>query len=76
MFDVNMFSMLLTAMIDFMESDCLSISEVKALLETLTKTRLMNGIKMNDTSVYKKTQEYVGNFARFTTQESISAVRE
>ncbi|KAG0148542.1 hypothetical protein CROQUDRAFT_654842 [Cronartium quercuum f. sp. fusiforme G11] len=46
---------------------CLSISEVKLLLEQR---------KPGDTAVYKKTQEFVNQFARFTTTDSAQAARQ
>ncbi|PLW07668.1 hypothetical protein PCANC_09547 [Puccinia coronata f. sp. avenae] len=53
---------------DFNEAGCLSISEVKLLLEQRAKA--------TDTAVYKKTQEYVNQFARFNSTDSAQAARQ
>lgn len=47
---------------------CLSISEVKLLLEQRDKPA--------DTAVYKKTYEYVNQFARFNSTDSAQAARQ
>ncbi|EFP74549.1 RNA polymerase B [Puccinia graminis f. sp. tritici] len=53
---------------EFDMAGCLSISEVKLLLET--------GEKRADTAVYKKTHEYVNQFARFNSTDSAQAARQ
>ncbi|KAI5123519.1 hypothetical protein M0805_006679 [Coniferiporia weirii] len=54
---------------EFNNAGCLLISEVKYLLENRDKDA-------PDTAVYNKTLEYVKQFAKFTTTDSASAVRE
>ncbi|KAL5492190.1 RPB4 [Sanghuangporus weigelae] len=54
---------------EFNNAGCLLISEVKYLLENRDKDA-------PDTVVYKKTLEYVQQFAKFTTTDATSAVRE
>ncbi|EJD07325.1 uncharacterized protein FOMMEDRAFT_164324 [Fomitiporia mediterranea MF3/22] len=54
---------------EFNNAGCLLISEVKYLLENRDKDA-------PDTVVYNKTLEYVKQFAKFTTTDSASAVRE
>ncbi|KAH9473602.1 hypothetical protein Pst134EA_000684 [Puccinia striiformis f. sp. tritici] len=53
---------------DFEIAGCLSISEVKLLLEQRDKPA--------DTAVYKKTHEYVNQFARFNSTDSAQAARQ
>ncbi|EGG04256.1 uncharacterized protein MELLADRAFT_89474 [Melampsora larici-populina 98AG31] len=53
---------------EFDAAGCLSISEVKLLLEQRDKPA--------DTAVYKKTQEFVNQFARFSTTDSAQAARQ
>ncbi|KAH9821777.1 HRDC-like protein [Melampsora americana] len=53
---------------EFEAAGCLSISEVKLLLEQRDKPA--------DTAVYKKTQEFVNQFARFSTTDSAQAARQ
>jgi len=54
---------------EFNNAGCLLISEVRYLLENRDKDA-------PDTAVYNKTLEYVKQFAKFTTTDSASAVRE
>ncbi|PAV20157.1 RNA polymerase II [Pyrrhoderma noxium] len=54
---------------EFNNAGCLLISEVRYLLENRDKDA-------PDTIVYNKTLEYVKQFAKFTTTDSASAVRE
>jgi len=54
---------------EFNNAGCLLISEVKYLLENRDKDA-------PDTTVYNKALEYVRQFAKFTTTDSASAVRE
>lgn len=71
---------------EFNNAGCLLISEVKYLLENRDKDapdtayvfKPMSFIPefMNATSVYNKTLEYVKTFAKFSTTDSASAVRE
>ena len=54
---------------EFNNAGCLLISEVKYLLENRDKDP-------PDTAVYSKTVDYVKAFAKFSTTDSASAVRE
>jgi len=56
---------------EFNNAGCLLISEVKFLLEHRDDTR-----DPPDNSVYNKTFDYVNTFAKFTSADAASAVRE
>ncbi|KAG8928881.1 RNA polymerase B [Tulasnella sp. 418] len=54
---------------EFNNAGCLLISEVKFLLDLRTKDA-------PDTTVYKKTMEYVKTFSKFSSNDSTASVRE
>lgn len=75
--------------VEFNNAGCLLISEVKYLLENRDKdapdtpyafivaySEKIRQLTMCICSVYNKTLEYVRQFAKFTTTDSASAVRE
>ncbi|KNZ62723.1 DNA-directed RNA polymerase II subunit D [Puccinia sorghi] len=70
--DVGSIIIIMTRSIsDFDMAGCLSISEVKLLLEQRAQPADTASVK-----VYKKTHEYVNQFARFNSTDSAQAARQ
>ncbi|GAA5999582.1 DNA-directed RNA polymerase II subunit RPB4 [Rhodotorula paludigena] len=57
------------------ETQMLSISEVRLLLDGIERSAEENGKAAPDTAVYNKTKDYVNTFARFRDNDLAEAVR-